>query len=393
MEKRKVPLLDLGALHQPIRDEVLEAIRRVVDSNAFILGEDVRQLEKSIAAYCHVRYAVGCGSGSDALLLAMMAAGVGPGDAVLTTPFTFFATAGSIVLAGATPVFVDIDPATYNMDPQALADTIRRTPRAKAVIPVHLYGACADMDPILEIARARECVVIEDGAQAIGAEYRGHRAQSLGDMGCLSFYPTKNLGAFGEGGMVLTEDERLAQKLAALRVHGAEEKYLHRWVGLNSRLDTLQAAVLRVKMQYLDGETAGKRTPGAIARRSPGCPSDGRTRRPTKPVTSIISSRSARRSAIASRRIWRKTAWAAISITRSRSTSRSAFAIWATARAISPKARRPRAKSSRCRCTPRWRTRTWITCAGRSVRSMKPLADARGSVLSCEAPLPCASFN
>jgi dTDP-4-amino-4,6-dideoxygalactose transaminase len=258
MEKRKVPLLDLGALHQPIRDEVLEAIRRVVDSNAFILGEDVRQLEKSIAAYCHVRYAVGCGSGSDALLLAMMAAGVGPGDAVLTTPFTFFATAGSIVLAGATPVFVDIDPATYNMDPQALADTIRRTPRAKAVIPVHLYGACADMDPILEIARARECVVIEDGAQAIGAEYRGHRAQSLGDMGCLSFYPTKNLGAFGEGGMVLTEDERLAQKLAALRVHGAEEKYLHRWVGLNSRLDTLQAAVLRVKMQYLDGETAGR---------------------------------------------------------------------------------------------------------------------------------------
>jgi dTDP-4-amino-4,6-dideoxygalactose transaminase len=162
------------------------------------------------------------------------------------------------VLAGATPVFVDIDPATYNMDPQALADTIRRTPRAKAVIPVHLYGACADMDPILEIARARECVVIEDGAQAIGAEYRGHRAQSLGDMGCLSFYPTKNLGAFGEGGMVLTEDERLAQKLAALRVHGAEEKYLHRWVGLNSRLDTLQAAVLRVKMQYLDGETAGR---------------------------------------------------------------------------------------------------------------------------------------
>jgi dTDP-4-amino-4,6-dideoxygalactose transaminase len=258
MEKRKVPLLDMRALHQPIRDEVLAAMARVVDSNAFILGEDVRQLEKSIAAYCGVPYAVGCGSGSDALLLAMMAAGVEPGDAVLTTPFTFFATAGSIVLAGATPVFVDIDPATYNIDPQALAETIRRIPKAKAVMPVHLYGGCADMDPILEIARSRDCVVIEDGAQAIGAEYQGRRAQSMGDIGCLSFYPTKNLGAFGEGGMVLTRDERLAQKLAALRVHGAHQKYFHRWVGLNSRLDTLQAAILRVKLQYLDAETAGR---------------------------------------------------------------------------------------------------------------------------------------
>src|SRR5580704_12122447 len=258
MEKRKVPLLDMQALHQPIRDEVLAAIARVVDSNAFILGEDVRQLEKSIAAYCGVPYAIGCGSGSDALLLAMMAAGIEPGDAVLTTPFTFFATGGSIVLAGATPVFVDIDPATYNMDPQALAETIRRTPKAKIVMPVHLFGGCADMDPILEIARGRDCVVIEDGAQAIGAEYKGRRAQSMGDIGCLSFYPTKNLGAFGEGGMVLTSDERLAQKLAALRVHGAIKKYFHEWVGLNSRLDTLQAAILRVKFQYLDAETAGR---------------------------------------------------------------------------------------------------------------------------------------
>ena len=201
---------------------------------------------------------IGCGSGSDALLLAMMAAGVGPGDAVLTTPFTFFATAGSIVLAGATPVFVDIDRTTYNMDPQSLAESIRRTPKAKAVIPVHLYGGCADMDLIMDIARSRGCVVIEDGAQAIGAEYKGRRAQSIGDMGCLSFYPTKNLGAFGEGGMVLTSDEALADKLKALRVHGALNKYLHQWVGLNSRLDTLQAAVLRVKLQYLDEETAGR---------------------------------------------------------------------------------------------------------------------------------------
>jgi dTDP-4-amino-4,6-dideoxygalactose transaminase len=188
----------------------------------------------------------------------MMAAGIEPGDAVITTPFSFFATAGSIVLAGATPVFVDIDPATYNMDPQALAETIRRTPKAKIVMPVHLYGGCADLDPILEIARGCDCLVIEDGAQSIGAEYKGRRAQSMGDIGCLSFYPTKNLGAFGEGGMVLTGDEGLAQKLTALRVHGADRKYFHRWVGLNSRLDTIQAAILRVKMQYLDAETAGR---------------------------------------------------------------------------------------------------------------------------------------
>ena len=258
MEKRKVPLLDMGALHRPIRKEVLAAMERVVDSNAFILGEDVRQLEKAIAAYCHVPYAIGCGSGSDALLLALMAAGVERSEAVLTTPFTFFATAGSIALAGATPVFVDIDPATYNMNPRALAETIRRTPKAKAVIPVHLYGGCADMDPILEIARGRGCLVIEDGAQAIGAEYKGRRAPSLGDIGCLSFYPTKNLGAFGEGGMVLTGAEGLAEKLAALRVHGSLKKYFHQRVGLNSRLDTLQAAILRVKLQYLDAETAGR---------------------------------------------------------------------------------------------------------------------------------------
>jgi len=258
MERRKVPLLDLRALHQPIREEVLAAMERVVDSNGFILGEDVRQLEREVAAYCQAAYAVGCGSGSDALLLAMMAAGVGRGDAVLTTPFTFFATAGSIALAGATPVFVDIDRATYNMDPRALAETIRRTPQAKAVIPVHLFGGCADMDPILQTARDCGCAVIEDGAQAIGAEYKGRRAQSMGAIGCLSFYPTKNLGAFGEGGMVLTADEELARKLAALRVHGSVKKYFHRWVGLNSRLDTLQAAILRVKLRHLDAETAGR---------------------------------------------------------------------------------------------------------------------------------------
>jgi len=227
-EKRKVPLLDMRALHQPIREEVLAAVTRVIDSNAFIMGEDVKLLEKAIAAYSHVPYAIGCASGSDALVLALMAAGVQHGDAVLTTPFTFFATGGSIVRVGATPVFVDIDPLTYNMD------------------------------PIMEIARRRGCMVIEDGAQSIGAEYKGRPAQSIGDIGCISFFPSKNLGGFGDGGMVLTQDEAHAKKLAALRVHGASKKYFHEWVGINSRLDSLQAAVLRVKLQYLDSETSGR---------------------------------------------------------------------------------------------------------------------------------------
>jgi dTDP-4-amino-4,6-dideoxygalactose transaminase len=248
----------MRALHQPIRDEVLASLARVVDSNAFIMGEDVKLLEKAIAAYSHVPYAIGCASGSDALLLALMAAGVQHGDAVLTTPFTFFATAGSIVRAGATPVFVDIDPATYNMNPQALAETLRHTARAKAIMPVHLYGGCADMDPIMEVARGRGCIVIEDGAQSIGAEYKERRAQSIGDIGCISFFPSKNLGGFGDGGMVLTQDESYAKKLAALRVHGAPRKYFHDWVGVNSRLDSLQAAVLRVKLPHLDAETAGR---------------------------------------------------------------------------------------------------------------------------------------
>jgi dTDP-4-amino-4,6-dideoxygalactose transaminase len=257
-EKRKVALLDMRALHRPVRDEILAEVTRVIDSNAFIMGEDVKLLEKSIAGYIGVPYAIGCASGSDALLLALLAAGVGPGDAVLTTPFTFFATAGSIVRAGATPVFVDIDPATYNIDPVRLAEVARRTPRLKAIMPVHLYGACADMDPIMEIARERGCVVIEDGAQSIGAAYKDRPAQSIGDIGCISFFPSKNLGGFGDGGMVVTKDEAAAKKLAALRVHGAARKYYHDWVGLNSRLDSLQAAVLRVKLKYLDNETAGR---------------------------------------------------------------------------------------------------------------------------------------
>jgi dTDP-4-amino-4,6-dideoxygalactose transaminase len=257
-ESKKVPLLDLRALHAPIREEVLGEIARVVDSNAFIMGEDVKLLEESIANYCGVPFAISCASGSDALFLAFLAADVKQGDEVITTPFTFFATGGAIVRAGATPVFVDIDPETYNIDPARIADALKAHPRAKAVMPVHLFGACADMDPINALGREHSCVVIEDGAQAIGAGYKGRPAMSLGDIGCISFFPSKNLGGFGDGGMLTARDESLAKRLAALRVHGAARKYFHDWVGINSRLDTLQAAVLRVKLKYLDAETAGR---------------------------------------------------------------------------------------------------------------------------------------
>jgi len=256
--QRRIPLLDLNAQHSAIREEILGAVMRVVDSGQVILGEDVRLLEREIAAYCGAAHAVGCGSGSDALLLALQALGVGPGDAVITTPFTFFATAGSISRAGARPVFADIDPATFNMDPDRLAAALAAHPEAKAVIPVHLFGGCADMDPILALARERGCAVIEDGAQAIGAEYKGRRALGLGDAGCLSFFPSKNLGGIGEGGMVTTNREEIAARVAALRVHGSREPYRHEWIGTNSRLDTIQAAVLRVKLRHLDAWTQAR---------------------------------------------------------------------------------------------------------------------------------------
>jgi len=256
--QRRIPLLDLNAQHSAIREEILGAVMRVVDSGQVILGEDVRLLEREIAAYCGAAHAVGCGSGSDALLLALQALGVGPGDAVITTPFTFFATAGSISRAGARPVFADIAPATFNMDPDRLAAALAAHPEAKAVIPVHLFGGCADMDPILALARERGCAVIEDGAQAIGAEYKGRRALGLGDAGCLSFFPSKNLGGIGEGGMVTTNREEIAARVAALRVHGSREPYRHEWIGTNSRLDTIQAAVLRVKLRHLDAWTQAR---------------------------------------------------------------------------------------------------------------------------------------
>jgi dTDP-4-amino-4,6-dideoxygalactose transaminase len=240
---------------------------RVADSQRFILGDDVRDLEQLIAQYSGTRFAVGCASGSDALCLALLAVGVGPGDRVLTTPYTFFATAGAITRVGATPVFADIDRVTFNIDPQAVERELKAKSSIKAVIPVHLFGACSDMDPILESSLRHGCTVIEDGAQAIGASYKSRSAMSMGQIGCVSFFPSKNLGGFGDGGMLTTNDPDLAQMLASLRVHGTTTKYHHEWVGINSRLDTLQAAVLKVKFRCLESWTAGRQRNAALYRK------------------------------------------------------------------------------------------------------------------------------
>jgi dTDP-4-amino-4,6-dideoxygalactose transaminase len=250
---RKVPLLDLQAQFATIRSEVMPAIERVVDSQMFIMGENVARLEEQIAAYLNCSYAIGCASGSDALLLALMAYDIGPGDEVLTVPYTFFATAGSISRLGATPVFVDIDADTFNMNVDQAIAALKTRPNIKAIIPVHLFGACADIDPIVTAAKERGIPVIEDAAQSIGSEYKGRRAGSIGDIGCFSFFPSKNLGAFGDAGMCTAADPVVADKLRALRIHGSKEKYYHEWVGLNARLDALQAAILQVKLRHLDG--------------------------------------------------------------------------------------------------------------------------------------------
>jgi dTDP-4-amino-4,6-dideoxygalactose transaminase len=249
---RQVPLLDLKAQHIQIRDEALAAVTQVIDSQKFILGEEVQLLEKEIAAYSSTRFGIGCASGSDALLLALMAAEIGYGDRVITTPFTFFATAGAIARLGAIPVFVDVDADTFNLNWELVEKALETHEKVRAIIPVHLFGACADMDPICRSAEARGVMVIEDAAQAIGSEYKGRRAGSIGQMGCFSFFPSKNLGCYGDGGMVTTNDPALAERLAALRIHGCKKKYVHDWVGVNSRLDALQAAVLRVKLRHLD---------------------------------------------------------------------------------------------------------------------------------------------
>jgi len=245
-----IPLVDLKTQYDSIRDEIDDAIRRVVQSGQFILGSEVKAFEEEIAAYCGTKYAVGVASGTDALHVALLACGIKGGDEVITTPFTFIATAESIAKCGAKPVFADIDSKTYNIDPSQIE--VRITNKTKAILPVHLYGQPAAMERILELARKHNLKVIGDCAQALGAEYKGKKAGSLGDVGCLSFFPSKNLGAYGDGGMVVTDDTRIAETVRILRVHGSKAPYQHVMHGFNSRLDALQAAILRVKLKHLD---------------------------------------------------------------------------------------------------------------------------------------------
>ncbi|MFM7055862.1 MAG: DegT/DnrJ/EryC1/StrS family aminotransferase [Planctomycetota bacterium] len=251
-----VPFIDLVAQYKTIRNEVREAVDRCFETQTFILGDDVTQLENEIAAYCDSAFAIGCASGTDALILALIAAGVKPGDEVITSPFTFFASAGAIHRVGARPVLVDIDPVSFNIDPACVEKAI--TSRTAAIMPVHIFGQCAEMEPLWRLSAAYDLPIIEDSAQAIGAEYRGRRTGVLGSIGCFSFFPTKNLGGAGDGGIMTTDDPDLAARLRRLRVHGDLGGYNHVEVGFNSRLDALQAAVLRVKLRHLDSWTAGR---------------------------------------------------------------------------------------------------------------------------------------
>ncbi len=249
-----VPLIDVNRQNGALWEEILAAIDRCCESGRFVLGPECDELERAVARYCGAEHAIGCASGSDALLLALVACGVERGDEVILPSFTFFATAGAVWHAGARPVFVDIDAQSFNIDPAQIEAKI--TPATKAIIPVHLYGQCAEMEPILQLAGRHGLAVIEDAAQSIGARYNGRFAGTMGDVGCLSFYPTKNLGGFGDGGMLITNRGEIADRLRLLRVHGMQPRYHHHVVGFNSRLDTLQAAVLLVKLSHLDGWSA-----------------------------------------------------------------------------------------------------------------------------------------
>ena len=256
------PMVDLKIQYAAIKDEIDEAVLGVIESTAFILGPQGKALEQSIAAYHGVKYAVGVASGTDALHLALRAAGIGPGDEVITTPFTFIATAEAISYVGAVPVFVDIRPDTFNIDVPAIERKI--TKRTKAVLPVHLYGQAAAMDELMTLSRKHGLGVIEDCAQSFGAEYRGKRTGSFGDLGCFSFFPSKNLGCYGDGGMVITDDGKLAERLLSLRNHGSKVRYYHDEVGYNSRLDEIQAAILNVKFRRIDAYTEGRRRSAAL---------------------------------------------------------------------------------------------------------------------------------
>jgi dTDP-4-amino-4,6-dideoxygalactose transaminase len=263
-----VPLLDLRAQYAPLKSQFMAAIEEVCDSQGLVLGPKTEALEKAVAAYAGAGHAIGCSSGTDAQLMLLMALGIGPGDAVLTTPYTFFATAGCIARLGARPVFADIDPATYNLCPRATAEVLRQTPKVKAIVPVHLYGCCADMAAFVALGQEHGIPVLEDAAQALGARHPLGGAGAIGEAGWYSFYPTKNLGAFGDAGMVVCRDAALAAKLRALRNHGMEVRYYHKWVGGNFRIDAIQSAVLSVKLPHLDPWSAGRRERAAVYRKA-----------------------------------------------------------------------------------------------------------------------------
>ncbi len=257
-----VPLLDLPAQYREYGEQLEEEVIEILRGGRYIKGPKLEEMERELAAYCGVEQAVACASGTDAILLALMAHSVGPGDEVITTPYTFFATGGCISRLGARPVFVDIDPVTYNIDPALIPAAVSE--KTKAIIPVHLYGQCADLDPILEIGREKNIPVIEDAAQAIGARYRNRPAGSMGSVGCFSFFPSKNLGACGDGGFMTTDDPELAEKLTILREHGAKPKYYHQVIGINSRMDALQAGVILVKLPHLEKWHEGRRRNAAF---------------------------------------------------------------------------------------------------------------------------------
>ena len=262
----QVPLLDLKLQYAPLKARILAEIEAVADSQALVLGPKTEQFERAVADCCGAPHAIGVASGTDAELVLLMALGIGPGDAVLTTPYTFFATASCIARLGARPVFVDIDPATYNIDPAKLADALNQTPNVKAIVPVHLYGQCADMAAIMDLGKTHGVPVLEDAAQALGAQHPLGSAGAIGEAGWFSFYPTKNLGAFGDAGMVVCRDEALAHRIRALRNHGMETRYYHKWLGGNFRIDAIQSAVLGVKLPHLDAWSAGRRARAAFYR-------------------------------------------------------------------------------------------------------------------------------
>lgn len=253
-----IQMVDVVTQYRRIKPEIDAAIQGVLDSGHYVLGEAVKEFEANVARYLGVKHAVGCASGTDALQLALMALNIGPGDEVVTTPHTFIATAEAIVLLGATPVYVDIDPVTYNIDPAKIEAAI--TKKTKAIIPVHLYGHAADMDPIMDVANKHGLAVIEDAAQAIGARYKGKKVGGIGTIGCVSFYPSKNLGAYGDGGLVVTNDDKIAEKIRMIANHGSRVRYRHELLGVNSRLDSIQAAILNVKLKYLDEWNETRRT-------------------------------------------------------------------------------------------------------------------------------------